>query len=68
VVTNVLSRLLDNSKPLGVPSNYRCIIIICRTYMDAKNEELVGDGSNVKNSKPSLKTKINQNGKTLYFK
>jgi hypothetical protein len=36
--------------------------------MDAKNEELVGDGSNVKNSKPSLKTKINQNGKTLYFK
>ncbi len=35
-VVDVLSRLPNNSKPLGVPiSKCGCIIILCKTYMDA---------------------------------
>ncbi len=70
VVVDVLSRLLDSSKPLGVQDQTmdRCIIIFCRTYMDARNKRLLRNKSNAKNSELNPKTKIGQKGRTLYFK
>ncbi len=61
VVADVLSRLSDSLKPLG-----RCIIILYRTYMDARNQELFGDRSYAINFEPSSKTKISYKGRTFY--
>jgi len=35
--------------------------------MDVRSEELFGNKSDAKNSKPSLETKVGQKGKTFYF-
>ncbi len=36
--------------------------------MDVRSEELFGNKSDAKNSKPSSETKVGQKGKTLYSK
>jgi len=56
VVVDVLSILLDGSKPLGVPNETVDASFFCRTYMDVRNQNLFRDKSNAKNSKPSSKT------------
>jgi hypothetical protein len=35
--------------------------------MDARSEKLFGDMSNARNSGPSSKTEVGQNGRTFYF-
>ncbi len=39
-----------------------------RTYMDARNEEVLRDKSNARNSKLSLEIEVSRKNKTLYLK
>jgi hypothetical protein len=54
-------------KTIGCPrSNYGCIIILCRTYMDAQSKNLFRDRLDVKNSKLSSKIEVGHKGKSLF--
>jgi hypothetical protein len=68
VVVDVLSRLLESSKPLGCGSDCGCIIIFCKTYMDVGNKNMFKDMLYVRNYELSLETKVGQKGKTFHFK
>jgi len=61
-------QIVRQFKTIGCPRlDYGCIIILCRTYMDAQSKNLFRNMLDVKNSKPSSKIEVGHKGKTFYF-
>jgi hypothetical protein len=67
VVFDVLSIFPYSSRSIGsFILDCGCIIILCRTYMDARSKKLLKDRSDAENFDLNLKIEVGQKDKTFH--